>query len=57
MAYTIQFLSHILDILDGCKDYKRGTTMVFCKIFMEEETRGRSLTGGLAKDGTRRPAI
>ncbi|XP_052214363.1 uncharacterized protein LOC127833234 [Dreissena polymorpha] len=41
---------------DGCKDYK-GTTMVFCKIFMEYETSGRSLTGGLAKDGTRQPAI
>ncbi|KAH3704881.1 hypothetical protein DPMN_079942 [Dreissena polymorpha] len=36
-------------MLDGCKDYKRGTAMVFRKIFTEEETRGRSLK--------RRPAI
>ena len=57
MAFTIQFQSQILELLDECKDFKKGTAMVFRKIFTEEEIRGRSLSGGISKDGTRRPAL
>ncbi|XP_052212671.1 uncharacterized protein LOC127877145 isoform X3 [Dreissena polymorpha] len=56
-SYNGYVKSQILELLDECKDFKKGTAMVFRKIFTEEEIRGRSLSGGISKDGTRRPAL